>query len=376
MQTNEFRQSSSLGYIAGLDGIRAIAVLAVILHHYSSPFTSVLETQGTTWSMYSAFAKLGWVGVDIFFVISGYLITKMLINRPIHNLSDYKTFVIKRAWRLLPAYVFCLLVFTTIAVLLVPSSKVLNNSLHLWTMSSNIQSAFIHRTALMDGHFNLVHFWSLALEWHFYLVLPILIYCLKSIRLVAILLIVLAIYSRHLLQQIGASDNAIYSFTLCRFDALGMGCLLATFPFLHDMKSAYRNLISILGLMIFITVMVSITQSPIPYKKIPWMQFYGYSAIALSVSMMLVVVIAGKKQSTLIQWLEKPLMLTIGRASYSLYIWHLVFFSTIANVAVSNTSNLFQGFLVAFFVASIVSATLSVISFKLIETKFYLASKQ
>lgn len=370
------RQASALSYISGLDGVRAIAVLAVVLHHYSSPFSKVLLNQGAAWSIYSAIANLGWVGVDIFFVISGYLITKMLINRPIQRLSDYKAFVIKRAWRLLPAYVFCLLVFTTIAVLLVPTSKVLNNSLHLWTMTSNIQSAFIHRTALMDAHFNLVHFWSLALEWHFYLLLPILIYCLKSIRLIAILLIALAFYSRYVLQHLGASDNAIYAFTLCRFDALGVGCLLAALPGLHNIKSTYQNLISILGLIIFITVMAWIAQSPIPYKKMPWVQLYGYSIIAVSVGMVLVAVITAKKQTLLIQWLEKPLMLNIGRASYSLYIWHLVFFPTIANIALNNISSQFYAFLAAFLAASMLSALLTFISFKLIESKFYLASRQ
>jgi len=369
------RQSSSLSYISGLDGVRAIAVLAVVLHHYSSPFSKVLLNQGSVWSIYSAIANLGWVGVDIFFVISGYLITKMLINRPIKHLSDYKTFVIKRAWRLLPAYVFCLLVFTTIAVLFVPTSKVLNNSLHLWTMTSNIQSAFIHRTALMDGYFNLVHFWSLALEWHFYLLLPMLIYCLKSVRLIAVLLIALAIYSRYVLQQIGASDNAIYAFTLCRFDALGMGCLLATAPGLHRLKPAQNFCISTAGVLIFCGVMLAITLSPVPYKKLPWVQLYGYSLIAVSIGMMLVTVVAAQPESTLIRWLEKPLMLNLGRASYSLYIWHLVFFPAIANAAITSLGNPFYAFLLAFLVAGIVSGILTLISFHLIESKFYLANR-
>jgi peptidoglycan/LPS O-acetylase OafA/YrhL len=376
MQITEFRQCSSLSYISGLDGIRAIAVLAVILHHYSSPFTPVLVDRGGLWSIYSAIANLGWVGVDIFFVISGYLITKMLINKPIKSISDYKIFVTKRAWRLLPAYIFCLLVFTAAAVLFVPDSKVLNNSLHLWTMTSNIQSAFIHRTALMDAHFNFVHFWSLALEWHFYLLLPVLIYCLRSIRLIAILLIALAFYSRYLLQHFGASDNAIYAFTLCRFDALGVGCLLATATFLHRLKRQYRNIISITGLIVFSIVMLLITQSSIPYKKVPWVQLYGYSIIAISVGMILVAVITADKQTLLIRWLEKPLILNIGRASYSLYIWHLVFFPTIANIAVAKSSSPFYAFLAAFLVSSIVSAILTVISFKLIESKFYLANRQ
>jgi peptidoglycan/LPS O-acetylase OafA/YrhL len=92
--------------------------------------------------------------------------------------------------------------------------------------------------------------------------------------------------------------------------------------------------------------------------------------------MILVAVITADKQTLLIRWLEKPLILNIGRASYSLYIWHLVFFPTIANIAVAKSSSPFYAFLAAFLVSSIVSAILTVISFKLIESKFYLANRQ
>lgn len=373
MSSLGIRQSSSLSYVPGLDGIRAIAVIAVMLRHYTSPFTPVLTDAGWAWSFYTAIANLGWVGVDIFFVISGYLIATMLINRPVRTLGDYGTFLSRRVWRLLPAYLACLLIFSAIAVMFTPDSKVLNNSLHLWTMTSNIQSSFIHRTALMDAHFNLVHFWSLAVEWHFYLVLPLLLWVFRSVGFTALLLIVLAIATRWVLQHFNASDNAIYSFTLCRMDALAMGCLLAVIK--PGIPARLNPLIALAGAALFIGVMWTITQSPIPYKKLLWMQLYGYTLIALATGMMLVGIVNATRANLAIRLLEKPAMLTIGRGSYSLYIWHLVFFPTIANFTLQHFEQPLMAFMAAFVIASITAAIAATASFKLVESTFYLAHR-
>lgn len=367
------RATSSLSYIPGLDGIRAIAVIAVMLRHYTSPFTPVLNDAGWGWSTYASIANLGWVGVDIFFVISGYLIAKMLLKNPIKSLDSYCKFLNRRVWRLIPAYLVCLLVFSSIALMLTPNSKVLSNSLSLWTMTSNIQSAFIHRTALMDGHFNLVHFWSLAVEWHFYLLLPILLWLFHSVSLTSFILIGIAIATRYLFQQLNLSDNAIYSFTLCRIDALAMGCLLATI--VPIMTEKYAKLCLIAGAVVFVCIMYTISQATIPYKKLPWVQLYGYTLIALSVAMMLLGIIKAGIKNLIIILLECRFMLVIGRASYSLYIWHLVFFPYIANMALDIYGNSLEGFVVAFGMGVTAAAFLTAISYRYIELKFYLASR-
>lgn len=368
------RASSSLNYIPGLDGIRAIAVIAVILRHYTSPFTSVLNDAGWGWRLYASIANLGWVGVDIFFVLSGYLITNMLINNPIHSWHSYLNFVNRRIWRLIPAYLACLLIFSLIALMLVPNSKVLNNSLSLWTMTSNFQSAFIHRTALMDGHFNLVHFWSLAVEWHFYLLLPVLLWVFRYVSLTAVILIGVAVSTRYLFQQLHLSDNAIYSFTLCRIDALAMGCLLATVTPKIAEKYAYFSLV--VGTLLFIAVMHSISQANIPYKKLPWMQLYGFTLIALSVAMLMVGIIKASTHSLLVKLLEHPFMLMIGRASYSLYIWHLVFFPFIANVALDMYETSLKAFFAAFLMAALLATIATALSYRFVELKFYLAHRR
>lgn len=368
------RASSSLSYIPGLDGIRAIAVIAVMFRHYTSPFTPVLNDAGWVWKAYATVANLGWVGVDIFFVLSGYLIAKMLINNPIQSFEAYLKFVNRRVWRLIPAYLACLLVFSVIALMFVPNSKVLNNSLSLWTMTSNIQSAFVHRTALMDGHFNLVHFWSLAVEWHFYLLMPVLLWVFRYMGLTALLLIILAIATRYLFQKLQLSDNALYSFTLCRIDALAMGCLLATIA--PKVSKKYSTMYLLIGAVIFSFVMLTISQASMPYKKLPWMQLYGYSLIAISVALMMLGIIKADTKNVLIQLLERPFMLITGRASYSLYIWHLVFFPFIANIALNYFGTTLEAFIFSCLMAFALAIFMGGLSYRFIESRFYLAHRR
>lgn len=166
------RSFSSIRYIPGLDGIRAIAVTLVILFHYTSAFSMDLNELGGFWKLIARGLNAGWVGVDIFFVISGFLIAKTIALRPINSFPAYSAFMVRRFLRLAPAYVMCLFVFALVASQLTPESKVFHNQYLLWTLTANIESSFGDRTALSDENFSLVHFWSLALEWHFYIFFP------------------------------------------------------------------------------------------------------------------------------------------------------------------------------------------------------------
>lgn len=366
------RVNSSIGYIAGLDGLRAIAVVLVMLRHYTSPFDQIFADAPLACRIYQQIADLGWLGVDIFFVISGFLIAKILMKHPVTSWRSYRQFVIRRVKRLIPAYVACLLIFTAIAMVFVPGSKVLNNAISLWTMTSNIQSAFIHRTALMDGYFNLVHFWSLAVEWHFYLILPLLLWRYKSFTATAIAIIAIALISRGLLQSLHASDNAFYAFTLCRMDALALGCLLAV---THKKVNAIQSrIITLLGICLFALIILLISQASLPYKKLPWMQLYGYTLIGLSIAMMLMGIVNASPRNLVVRLLECKPLTTVGRASYSLYIWHLVFFPFIANMAVMHVGFSKSAFMIAFLTASLLASICAYLSFQYIECRFYLTS--
>ena len=372
MQISDIRKLSSIDYIKGLDGIRALAVLLVILHHYLMPFSSYLA-HGILGKLTMMLAKVGWVGVDMFFVISGYLITQILIKRPVKNIQDYKSFIANRAWRLLPAYITCLLVFTYVAFELNPNSKVLNHSASLWTLTSNIQSAFMDRTALMDSQFNLVHFWSLALEWHFYLTIPVLLWVFRAYWLLASLLLVIALATRVAFQKAGISDNAIYAFTLCRLDAFAMGIFLSIG--LTKIKQKYVPYLGIAGLILFASSLLIISFDTTPFKKIAWLQSYGYTIIALGFALALCPIITNQAKS-LVNILESKLLINIGRRSYSLYIWHLVFFPIITQTIASFKLNPYTTITLILSAASLLSVITTLISYRWIETKCYATYRQ
>lgn len=371
MQISDIRKLSSIDYIKGLDGIRALAVLLVMLHHYLMPFSSYLA-HGIFGKLTIMLAKIGWVGVDMFFVISGYLITQILIKRPVKDIQDYKSFIANRAWRLLPAYITCLLVFTYVALELSPNSKVLNNSASLWTLTSNLQSAFIDRTALLDSQFNLVHFWSLALEWHFYLAIPLLLWLLRAYWLVAFLLLIVAFATRMTFQKAGVSDNAIYAFTLCRLDAFAMGIFLSVY--LPKIKHQFIPYLGCLGLTFFILLLFIIAVDSTPFKKILWLQTYGYTLIAGSLALALSPIISG--QAKMVNILESKPLVAIGRQSYSLYIWHLVFFPLVIEIVISLKFQPYQSIIFVLSISSLISIISSTISYQFIETRCYQLFKQ
>ena len=158
--------------LAAIDGIRAIAVIAVMLYHCEIGWL----------------AGSGFLGVDVFFVVSGFLITGQLIQRFEQGahpqawsvvLSGYRAFLIRRVWRLMPTLValFCVLIVvcplvapTTVPRLLedIPAGLLaLSNVWQLISKQSYFESA--ERQALLQ------HLWSLAIEWHFYLVWPLIL---------------------------------------------------------------------------------------------------------------------------------------------------------------------------------------------------------
>lgn len=359
------RAFAPIRYIPGLDGVRAIAVILVILFHYTARFYPDLKIFGGELGFLARVLNLGWVGVDIFFVVSGFLIAKILSTKPIDSIDKYKTFVYRRALRLIPAYFVCLVFFLIVAMTVAPDSKVLKNQYLLWSFSANIESSFGDRSALEDNSFSMVHFWSLALEWHFYLLFPVIVALVGSICRAAILLVLIAIATRVVFHQIGMSDNALYSFTFCRIDSLAFGCMLAILP--KRTFDARTQLLLAVGLTLFFFTEFTLAVSEGAFKLIAWLQIYGYSLIAVSIALIILGVINSPPESWLIRSLELPWLVTIGRSSYSLYIWHLVFFPSIYNFAKIQFSELPFQFGAAIFAGVCVTAFFGGLSYNFIE---------
>ena len=343
-------------------------MMLVVLFHYTSFFSSRLADLGGAWAALVRVASTGWIGVDVFFVISRFLITTTLLKRPVDSVASYAIFIRRRAIRLLPAYVASLLIFTLVAVLIDPQSKVLSNEYLLWTFTASLQSLFGDRVALADQHFAMVHFWTLAVEWHFYLVFPILVARFRSYFRPAVALVLIAIIVRVICHFAGVSDNGIYTFTLCRIDSIAAGCLLALVP--ARMSSRRTVAAGIIGVAMFVSIWIALALSDVPFKTLAWLQTFGYTLLAVSIAMMMVRVVRSSQRTAVVRALEFKPLAAMGRASYSLYIWHLPFYPAIVLAAQSNFSDSRLAYLVAVSTGLVMTATLGSVSYRLVESRF------
>jgi peptidoglycan/LPS O-acetylase OafA/YrhL len=343
-------------------------MMLVVVFHYTSYFASHLSALGGPWTLLVRVASTGWVGVDVFFVISGFLITTTLLKRPVNSVASYSKFIRRRAIRLLPAYFASLVIFTLVAFLGDSHSKVLSNEYLLWTFTASLQSLFGDRVALADQHFAMAHFWTLAVEWHFYLVFPILVACCRSYFRPALALLFIAIALRVICHFAGVSDNGIYSFTLCRIDSIAVGCLLALAP--SHVRARRSAAAGVLGVVVFMAIWIALACSDVPFKTLAWLQTVGYTLLAVSIALMIYRVIHSSPRSAIVRALEFKPLASMGRASYSLYIWHLPFYPAIALIAQHNFADIRVGYLAAVLVGVVMTATLGSLSYLFVESRF------
>jgi peptidoglycan/LPS O-acetylase OafA/YrhL len=200
-----------------LDGIRGMAITIVLLNHsFSAPARHVAWLQDT-------FA-IGWSGVDLFFVLSGFLIGGILLD--VKKSSNYfKAFYARRAFRILPLYYVWVGGYFLIAVFAGNPETWRSVPIYVFFLENSIR--------ISHGPLGIVwlsHLWSLCVEEQFYLVVPLAIRFLNRSWLVPILFmtIVIATVSRVCLHLYLPSHSAAqYMLTICRADALAMGVLLA-----------------------------------------------------------------------------------------------------------------------------------------------------
>jgi peptidoglycan/LPS O-acetylase OafA/YrhL len=209
-----------------LDGVRGLAILMVVLFHVFRP-----KLDGTPWQFLMLPAKLGWAGVDLFFVLSGFLIAGILLDNR-HAGNYYQVFYARRSLRILPLYSFWLLGFFILWGVLHPlpgtprydNFGMILSPVSYLTFSQNIAVAVSGNV----GAQWMGPTWSLAVEEQFYLLLPLIVrYASRdSLWRGALGAIVLAPFFRYLAFYT-MTAVAPYFLLPCRMDALAWGVLLA-----------------------------------------------------------------------------------------------------------------------------------------------------
>ncbi len=308
-------KSHPIRYLYGLDGLRAIAVIAIIIYHLNPKWLSG-----------------GFLGVDTFFIISGYLITSLLIHEYQHTGTiDLLHFWKKRIKRLLPAVLFLLSIVLIYTLLFEPSiiKSVKQDTFAALFYVSNWWYIF-HHVSYFDSFkvMPLKHLWSLAIEEQFYVFWPILLMILLRIKklkrhfvLVVFIASLISLLLMILIAEPNVDNSRVYFGTDTRLQTLLLGVILAYIwpPFrlkqqiITPLKIGIETIGCIsLALLIYFMLTVSSSNN--------WLYFGGIYLISLG---SLPVIASAVHPSTLLsKVLGNRLLLWIGQRSYSLYLWH------------------------------------------------------
>ncbi len=228
------REAKHSTHIPALDGLRGLAILLVLLFHFSIPTTSFTGLKRAIVHLPGA----GWVGVDLFFVLSGFLITSILYDAKRTD-GFFRNFYMRRVLRIFPLYYGVLFVAFVVVPLIRPITSATYHSLAshqfwLWAYLTNyVQPTggpdWVRREYVEPGWSLFTHFWSLAVEEQFYLVWPAVVFFLNRRTLMAIcgVLMATALVIRISRAVSHADLQSSYYYTFCRMDALAAGALLA-----------------------------------------------------------------------------------------------------------------------------------------------------
>ena len=292
-------------YRPEIDGLRAVAVLAVVFYHAEFEFFSG-----------------GFVGVDVFFVISGYLIGRILIAELADGGFSYAGFFERRARRILPALFFMLLLVVLPAYVLLPPADLQNfaNSLlgATWFSSNFIfwaEAGYFDRGSEVKP---LLHTWSLAVEEQFYLVFPLLLATLVKLKKV-IAGLVLGVVMSLALALLGLSAGTDWPFFMLASRAweLGLGALVAALAHQQSLSRLYSDnrleqLWPLLGMVGIVTAILTFSEAT-PTPGLPLVLPTAGTALLLLVH---------SPGGWIAQLLSHPLLSSLGLVSYSFYLWH------------------------------------------------------
>jgi peptidoglycan/LPS O-acetylase OafA/YrhL len=322
---------ASLKKIPELDGVRGAAILLVIILHFGHIVPTSLNLFNI---LYLSFVMIGWIGVDLFFVLSGFLITRILLNTK-HSPHYFKSFYARRALRILPIYFLfifaifdCHLPLTSIFHLPLGSGS---GSFHpgdweqlwYWFHVSNWQSAWGVYAYTPIGHL-----WSLAVEEQFYFVWPLVVLlCSENVLIaVCVSLIFVSVGLRYLpvFQAIQVvHPEFIYRLTPFRVEPLIFGAILAIGEAKRFVYTEVARQCVPLFFMIGcagIGAAVFVSGSPLYNSRA--MSSYGYSAVAFLCSSVVLYGIRNSGSSLAgARILRSPILTQCGKYSYAMYIF-------------------------------------------------------
>jgi peptidoglycan/LPS O-acetylase OafA/YrhL len=306
-QADQNRLDRSL-YRPEIDGLRALAIVAVIINHFNA---EILPS--------------GYLGVDIFFVISGFVITSSLTNRPSKNFGDFLLgFYARRVKRLVPALVTCV-VITSLLVCLVNPDPVISLQTGKWSLFGLSNLYLLKQATDYFGEAAELNVftqtWSLGVEEQFYGLFPFVYWFSLRARPLcqggkkswrSLLLPALVVASLIGFIWLNSTNpSAAYFLMPTRIWELGAGCLL--FSGLKDMPKPLTSVLAKVRPLWVIGAIGPVCFMPLQFNVLATIATVGLTALLIA---------AIRPQTAAYSLLTKPQVVYLGRISYSLYLWH------------------------------------------------------
>jgi len=337
------------GRISELDGLRGIAILLVLVFHYT-PKSGPLF-------FFAHLFQVGWIGVDLFFVLSGYLITGILVDSVGHA-HYYRNFIVRRCLRIFPLYYACMVLYCILTFY--PATVHVKQFLNwgAWWYLGYVGNVKGFLEGAWPAVAILTPLWSLQVEEQFYLSFPLVVWVLRRETLAKVLAgsIVAALVLRIVLTlAMPANKLGTYILMPCRMDALAMGGWIAV----TRRDAPYRLQGRWIGWMTALSAATFVCICAL-YTTYPWsgaMRTIGFSALDLAFAGVVVMLVAWR-QRFLLALCRNRFLVWLGTISYGLYLLHVPaeligsrLASYVVKLAPSGSAELFVSLATAFSMA-------------------------
>jgi peptidoglycan/LPS O-acetylase OafA/YrhL len=318
--------------IPALDGVRGIAVLLVMLLHFTGSMHPV------TWGdhLFLGGMSFGWVGVDLFFVLSGFLITGILWDSK-GSRHYFRNFYARRVLRIFPLYYGVLFAMFVVAPLLRPGVRQLvtfrtleQDQWWFWTYLENVLFARQPSIEAVAGHDLVGHFWSLAVEEQFYLIWPLVVFLCAGPALKRVCAVCIGgalLFRLGMLYRDGEASVAGYILMPARLDALAVGAWLAVtlrVPIEYERLRRWARPTFLAAAGCFLLLSLPDLLEHGQSRLSAGIQGVGYTLLALCFGALIVIALDTRDRApTSERFFGSSTLAFFGKYSYALYVFHL-----------------------------------------------------